>query len=85
MVYVQYAAQIAYSAFQLYGAEIPIEATNMYYTLYALNTTWTPDAAERLHARDEAVHMFNEIVQEILNDSFTGVLWLLPVAVSTAS
>jgi hypothetical protein len=80
--YIQYAAQIGYSVFQLYGTEIPLEATNMYYTLYGLNTTWTTDAEERAHIRNEAGHMFTEIVQDILNDSFTGVLWLLPVAVS---
>lgn len=82
VVYIQYAAQIAYTAFQQYGVEIPIEATNMYYTLYGLNTTYNIDATERAHIRDEAGHMFSEIVQEVLNDSFSGVLWLLPVAVS---
>lgn len=81
----QYAAQVAYEVFELYGAEVSLEATNMYFTIQTLNTTWIPDIRERAHVRDEAVHMYTEIVQEILNDLFTGVLWLLPVAVSLLS
>lgn len=84
VVFVQYATQVVYSAFQLYGIEIPNEAQEMYYEIYQLDPVWTQNTTQRTHVRAEAGYLFTAIAQEILNDAFTGILWLLPVAVSTA-
>jgi hypothetical protein len=77
----QYVAQMIYNTFDQYGVEIPDAAETIYTNLYSVNTTWHADEAARNETRQEADTLLTEFANDIIVDSFTGILWLLPVSV----
>ena len=77
---VQYLAQIVWETNWLYGIEIPDHASHLYDEIDAINTTWSGNHTLQNDLFDETVTLFSEFVSEPLNEAFTGMLWLIPVA-----
>jgi hypothetical protein len=66
-----------------YGIEIPDEAQEIYSKLYAVNSTWHPHELAREASRERADELLGGLVEEIMVDMFTGILWVLPASVCT--
>lgn len=77
----QYIAQIVYNTYTKYGIEIPDSAEALYAQIYAVNTSWISDETAQNHTREHADELVTEFTGDVLVDSFTGILWLLPVSV----
>ena len=79
----QYLAQIVYNTFDQYGVEVSQSAQSIYTDIYSINTTWIADELSRNETRERADELLTEFTGDIIVEAFTGILWLLPVSVST--
>ena len=76
----QYFAQVVWNTYWLYDIPVPDSANAIYASIDLVNTTWTTDLDVRYERRNESLGMLGEFLSEPLNDAFTGILWLVPVA-----